>query len=351
MESVFDLGTPLLRCLPPEQAHRATIALLRTSAPFLSPARDDDPRLGMKLLGLSFPNPIGVAAGFDKDGEVPDAILKLGFGFAECGTLTPKPQSGNPKPRLFRLAEDKAVINRLGFNSAGVERAHARLMQRRKRGVVGINLGANKDSPDRIADYLEGMRKLAPLASYIAVNISSPNTPGLRGLQDRADLERLLNALMRVRTQAGLTTPLLLKIAPDLDETALDDIADVCLNAGLDGIIVSNTTVARPDFLKSKYKNETGGLSGAPLFAPSTAVLKKMRARVGEKLVLVGVGGVASGQDAYAKIRAGASLVQLYTALVFQGPGLVRRIKRELLMLLERDGYTNVAAAIGADVR
>jgi len=350
MESILYWGTHLIRLLPPEAAHRATIALLRAGAPLLPDPPADDPCLAMKVLGLSVPNPVGLAAGFDKDGEVPDAMLKLGFGFTECGTITPRPQPGNPKPRLFRLREDLAVINRLGFNSRGMEAAHARLSRRRRRGIVGINLGANKDSADRIADYLEGMRRLAPLASYVTVNISSPNTPGLRGLQDRASLERLLHGLQDVRQETRLATPILLKIAPDLDPHALDEIADVCLKAGIEGIAIGNTTVERPLYLKSKYKNEAGGLSGAPLLALSTEILKAMRARVGAGLILVGVGGVASGADAYAKIRAGASLVQLYSALVFHGPGLVGRIKRELTALLRRDGFSNVTEAVGADL-
>ena len=251
---------------------------------------------------------------------------------------------------MFRLAEDEAVINRLGFNNRGMMQAARRLKRRRVRGIVGINVGANRDSSDRIADYLAGFLCLAPYASYVAVNVSSPNTPGLRGLQDRDQLESLLAGLMDIRAKARSSAPILLKIAPDLEPGALDDIAAVSLHAGIEGIIVSNTTTARPATLKSAFKSEQGGLSGVPLFAPSTATLRAVRERVEGKLVLVGVGGVRSGADAYAKIRAGASLVQLYTALTYHGPGLVTHIKRELVQLLERDGFAHVSHAVGADV-
>jgi dihydroorotate dehydrogenase len=277
-------------------------------------------------------------------------MLRLGFGFAECGTITPRAQVGNPKPRVFRLVEDEAVINRLGFNNGGMMRAARRLKKRRPRGIVGINIGANKDSADMIADYMAAFLCLAPYASYMAVNISSPNTPGLRGLQDRDHLEMLLAGLMDIRAKARSSAPILLKIAPDLDEAALDDIAAVSMHAGIEGLIVSNTTTSRPVSLKSALKQEKGGLSGAPLFDLSTAVLRAMRQRIAGKLTLVGVGGVRSGADAYAKIRAGASLVQLYTALTYHGPGLITKIKRELLQLLERDGFSNVSQAVGVDV-
>lgn len=347
----MDAGAALLRRLPPEAAHRATIRLLRLGSSLLPPAPGDDPRLAVDAFGLHFPNPIGIAAGFDKDGEVPDAMLKLGFGFAECGTVTPRPQSGNPKPRLFRLAEDRAVVNRMGFNNAGMERMAARLSLRARRGILGINIGANKDSEDRIADYRLGFFRMAPFADYVTVNVSSPNTPGLRGLQNRSELERLLGTLTDERARRGWKTPLLLKIAPDIDKTAMDDIAAVALASGIEGLIVSNTTVSRPGTLRSRHAKETGGLSGAPLFAPSTAVLKAMRQRLGTRLTLIGAGGIGSSADVYAKIRAGASLVQLYTALVYKGPGLVARIKQELLRLIARDGYKRAADAIGSDVR
>ncbi len=346
---LMDRGAALLRRLPPEVAHRATLGLLRIAGPFLPPAPASDPRLAVETLGLCFPNPIGLAAGFDKNGEVPNAMLKLGFGFAECGTVTPRPQRGNPRPRLFRLDEDRAVINRMGFNNAGMEKMAARLARRAQRGILGINIGANKDSDNRIADYSLCFRRMAPLADYIAVNISSPNTPGLRGLQNRDALERLVGALAEERARHIRAVPLLLKIAPDIDEKAMDDIASVTLVSGIEGMIVSNTTVARPPTLKSKHAAETGGLSGAPLFAPSTAVLKAMRQRTAAKLTLIGAGGIGSGEEAYAKIRAGANLVQLYTALVYDGPGLIARIMRELLQAIARDGFTTISEAIGRD--
>ena len=346
---MIDAAALVLRLFPAETAHRATVRLTRLFAPLLPAATADDSRLGVEAFGLRFHNPLGLAAGFDKDAEVPDAMAKFGFGFVECGTLTPRPQPGNPRPRLFRLREDGAVINRMGFNNRGVENAATRLARGRRRGILGINIGANKDSADRIADYALGFARLAPLADYVTVNVSSPNTPGLRGLQNRDELQRLLLALTESRARERLRTPLLLKIAPDLEEGALDDIARVVLDSGIEGLIVSNTTIARPASLKSTNAKQSGGLSGKPLFALSTQVLKEMRQRVGARVALVGVGGVSSGADAYAKIRAGASLVQLYTALAYDGPGLVTRIKRELLECLARDGFARVVDAVGAD--
>jgi dihydroorotate dehydrogenase len=343
-----DLSVRILHLLPPELAHRLTVELAARFALFLPRAPNDDPRLAVQALGLSFPNPIGVAAGFDKNARAFRAMLKMGFGHMECGTVTPLPQPGNPRPRLYRLSEDGAVINRMGFDNDGMERVGERLARRRK-GIVGINIGANKDSASRIADYRTCFVRLSPHADYVAVNVSSPNTPGLRGLQDREQLRALLATLVEAR--AGKAVPLLLKIAPDLDEHALDDIAAEVLAAGIEGLIVTNTTIARPPWLKSRYAQETGGLSGKPLFKPSTWVLAEMRKRVGTKLVLVGVGGIASGADAYAKIRAGATLVQLYTALVYEGAGLLKRIKRELLECLARDGFSSVSNAVGADVK
>jgi dihydroorotate dehydrogenase len=348
---LMDAGAALLRSLPPETAHRATLGLLRLSAPFLPRAAPDDARLGVTALGLNFPNPIGLAAGFDKDAEVPDAMLKLGFGFVECGSITPRAQIGNPRPRLFRLTDDRAVINRMGFNNRGMDRAATRLARRARKGILGINIGANKDSTDRIADYRLAFERLAPFADYIAINVSSPNTPGLRGLQNKDELARLLGLLTETRATIGHTLPLLLKIAPDIDETAMDDIANAALTFGIEGLIVGNTTISRPDSLKSAHAGETGGLSGRPLFDLSTNVLRAMRARTGAKLVLVGVGGVSSGQEAYAKIRAGASLVQLYTALAFRGPGLITDIKRDLHALLISDRFDTISQAIGADSR
>jgi dihydroorotate dehydrogenase len=345
---MIDLGAGLLRQLPAESAHRATLALAGAVGPLLPTPPPDDPRLAVTAFGLCFPNPIGLAAGFDKNAEVSAAMAKFGFGFVECGTVTPRPQAGNLRPRLFRLSEDAAVINRMGFNNDGMAAAARNLHRRKGRGIVGINIGANKDSEDRVRDYENAFATLAPLADYVAVNVSSPNTPGLRGLQNRDELARLLGRLLAAR--GGGKIPILLKIAPDLDDHALDDIAEVVRVSGIEGLIVSNTTIARP-VLKSRHAEEAGGLSGRPLLEPSTCVLAQMHQRLNGAVTLVGVGGVASGADAYAKIRAGATLVQLYTALVFRGPGLVARIKRELLACLARDGFATLGAAVGTDVK
>jgi dihydroorotate dehydrogenase len=345
-----DAGAALMRLLPPETAHRVTLGLLERTGAFFPAAERDDPRLGIDVLGLHFPNPIGLAAGFDKDGRVPDAMAKFGFGFVELGTVTPKPQAGNPRPRLFRLGEDRAVVNRMGFNNEGMDAMARRLAARAPGGIVGINVGANKDSADRSADYARAFARLAPFASYVTVNVSSPNTPGLRGLQNKSELAQLLALLAEARAKSGLRVPLLLKIAPDVEPSSADDIAEVSLASGIEGLIVSNTTIARPSSLKSRHAHQSGGLSGAPLFVASTALLRGMRARVGTRLVLVGAGGIVSGADVYAKLRAGASLVQLYTALAYEGPGLIARLKRELLDCLAREGLPDVRAAIGAGV-
>ena len=342
---MIDLGASLLRRLPAETAHRATLVLARAVGPWLPAPASDDARLAVTAFGLSFSNPLGLAAGFDKNADVPDAMARLGFGFVECGTVTPRPQAGNPRPRLFRLAQDGAVINRMGFNNAGMAAAAQNLRARRGRGIVGINIGANKDSADRIADYALCFSELAPLADYVTVNVSSPNTPGLRGLQNREELTRLLDTIIAARSK-GAHKPILLKIAPDLDGHALDEIADVVRGSGIEGLIVSNTTIARPH-LASRHAGEVGGLSGRPLLAPSTLVLGEMHQRLSGAVTLIGVGGISSGEDAYAKIRAGAGLVQLYTALAFQGPGLVARIKRELLACLARDGIAKLTDAVG----
>jgi len=352
VNALFDLGTPLLRLLPPEAAHRASIVALR--AGLAPPAAAPDPEgLGITLWGRRFPNPVGLAAGFDKNAEVPDAMLRFGFGFVETGTVTPRPQPGNPKPRLFRLTEDGALINRLGFNNQGLDAVRARLSARRGRtGLVGANLGKNKDSADAIADYVAGVRALAALASYLVVNVSSPNTPGLRDLQRKASLVALITALKSARAEAMPTDPppLLLKIAPDLSEAERTEIAEAALETGVDGLIIANTTVARPVALRSPHAREAGGLSGKPLFPASTTLVAEMRRLTRGRVPLVGVGGISSGADAYAKIRAGASLVQLYTALVYEGPGLVARITRELAGFLARDGFASIADAVGADV-
>ncbi|OYQ30072.1 dihydroorotate dehydrogenase (quinone) [Sandarakinorhabdus cyanobacteriorum] len=342
--AMFALIKPWLFALDPEVAHNLTLAALKTGLVPRAPA--DDPILATSLAGLALPNPIGLAAGFDKDAEVPDAMLRLGFGFVECGSVCPRPQPGNPQPRLFRLVEDKAVINRFGFNSKGVEFAYARLTARAGRpGVVGINLGANKDSEDRTADYVSGLRALGPHASYVTVNISSPNTPGLRALQDGAALADLIARVMEARGRLGV--PLFVKVAPDQGADDWATIARACIDGGVDGLIVSNTTVSRPA-LASRHAGETGGLSGAPLKPLALAALKRFRAETGGQLPLIAVGGIASGEDAYDRIRAGASAVQLYSALVYEGPGLVTRIKADLAACLRRDGFASVAAAARA---
>ncbi|MAB15099.1 quinone-dependent dihydroorotate dehydrogenase [Parvibaculum sp.] len=343
--NLFPLARPFLGLMDPETAHRNTIRALKLG---LVPAGGADPaELGIDLFGLHFPNPVGIAAGFDKNAEVPDAMLRLGMGFAEIGTVTPRPQAGNPRPRIFRLTHERAVINRLGFNNEGHAAAKGRLEARRGRpGIVGVNIGANKDSEDRIADYETGIRAFEGLASYFTVNISSPNTPGLRALQNKAELETLVTRVLAARAGA---TPVLLKIAPDLTDEELQDIADVAAEKGLDGLIVSNTTIAREGLVQGARAGETGGLSGQPLFGLSTAILRQMYKLTGGRIPLVGVGGIGSGADAYAKIRAGASLVQLYTALVYEGPGLVGAIKRDLTAMLKADGFARVQDAIGQD--
>lgn len=341
---------PLVRNIDAETAHRATLKLLSCAPLPLPLPAPDDPVLRTTLFGRTLPNPVGLAAGFDKNAEVPDAMLKLGFGFVEVGGITPKPQPGNPRPRVFRLAEDRAVINRMGFNNDGLEVAARRLEARRgRKGVVAANLGANKDSADRPGDYAISYERLAPLVDFAVVNVSSPNTPGLRNLQGRDELSALLTRLQPLHDR--LKTPLLVKIAPDLAAEDIADVADLALQFRLDGIVATNTTIARPQTLRSSNRGETGGLSGAPLFEMSTAVLKQLYGIVGGKIPLIGVGGIASGAQAYAKIRAGASAVQLYSALVYEGPGLVTRIKRELAALLKRDGFRSVAEAVGADAR
>jgi dihydroorotate dehydrogenase len=348
---LFPIAAPLLRVLPPETAHRLTLRTLAAGLGGRARAADP-PVLRQRLWSRDFPNPIGIAAGFDKDAEVPDALLRLGFGFVEVGTVTPLPQPGNPRPRVFRLDADRALINRLGFNSGGLDRVIARLRTRAGRGgVVGLNIGRNRDSADALADYRVGVRRGAAVADYLVVNISSPNTPGLRQLQARATLEGLLRELIGARAAARRAVPLLVKIAPDLDPQERADIAAVALDCGIDGIIVSNTTIARPPGLRSPLAHETGGLSGPPLFPLATEVLRDMYRLTRGELPLIGVGGVASADDAYAKIRAGASLVQLYTALVFAGPALLAEIKSGLADRLHRDGFAAVGEAIGADHR
>jgi len=348
----FRFAGPLIRSFDAERAHDLTILALRSGLVPPQP-KDRDPALAQRLFGLDFPNPIGLAAGFDKNAEVPDAMLGQGFGFVEIGTVTPRPQPGNPQPRLFRLVKDRAVINRMGFNNQGRDAVAARLSGRRRQGIVGVNLGKNKDTPaeDAAADYEKGVQTLGPLADYLVINVSSPNTPGLRALQGKEPLAELVARTQAARRALAAPPPLLLKIAPDLEAQDLVDIAEVAEQGGLDGLIVTNTTIARPAGLVSSRRDETGGLSGVPLMAPSTAVLAEMYRLTGGRLPLIGSGGIASGADAYAKIRAGASLVQVYTALIYQGTALVTRIKRELSAALRRDGFATLAEAIGADHR
>lgn len=343
--SVYRLVRPLLFTLEAERAHRLTIAMLghapQPSDPLFTPS------LATSVAGLDFPNPVGIAPGFDKNAQVPDALLRMGFGFAEVGTLTPLPQAGNPRPRLFRLVEDRAVINRMGFNNDGAEAAAVRLARRKaegRGGVVGVNIGANKDSADRIADYAQMTRIMAPLASYLTVNISSPNTPGLRALQDEGALAELLDAVLAARGDAGV--PVFLKLAPDLEPADIDAICRITLDRRIDALIVSNTTISRPP-LRSRHAGEMGGLSGEPLRDLALQRLKDFRSASGGQIPLIGVGGIASAEDAWQRICAGASLVQLYSALVFEGPGLVRRIVDGLATRLRQEGMTHISQAVG----
>ena len=345
---MFAALRPLLFALDPETAHNATLAVLQTG--LVPRSAPDNPILATSLAGLTLPNPIGLAAGFDKDVMVPDSMLRMGFGFVECGSVTPLRQDGNPKPRVFRLVEDRAVINRLGFNNRGLEHAVVRLQARQNRlrrrpGIVGINLGANKDAADRTADYVAGVRATAALASYITVNISSPNTPGLRALQDGAALADLVARVVEAR--GTVAVPLFVKVAPDLEPSDFDTIARIAIDGGVDGLIVSNTTVTRPA-LASRQAGETGGLSGVPLRLLALTALQNFATATNGALPLIAAGGIGSGADAYARIRAGASAVQLYSALIYEGPGLVARIKADLAALLRRDGFTTVAEAVGA---
>lgn len=344
------LAAAALGRLPPETAHRLGIALLRR-APGAPAAAC--PALRVRLWGRAFPGAVGVAAGLDKDGEAFDGLLRRGAGFVEVGTVTPRPQAGNPRPRVFRLRADAALVNRLGFNSAGMAAVARRLERRdRSRGIVGVNIGANRDSRDPLADYAAAFDRLAPLADYVTVNVSSPNTPGLRDWQARDRLAALVDALRARRAAAGLDrpllVPLLVKISPDLTPEAVRGVAGLAVAEGFDGLIVANTTVARPPGLRGARAREAGGLSGAPLFARSTALLADIHRLTRGRVPLVGVGGVASADDAYAKVRAGAVLVQLYTALTYRGPGLLADIARGLAARLAADGFASLAEAVGA---
>jgi dihydroorotate dehydrogenase len=346
------LTRPFLQAIDPEDAHGLTIRMLKYAP--LPKAAADDKRLAARAFGLNFPNPVGVAAGLDKNAEIPDALLRLGFGFVESGTVTPLPQRGNPRPRLFRLEADRGVINRLGFNSQGGKVVLGRLAARAGRGgIVGINIGANRDTRDRIVDYVSMIEKFAPVASYVTINVSSPNTPGLRDLQQEKALDDLLARVIEVRERVARDagpTPVLLKIAPDLSLAELDDVVGVARARRLDGMIVGNTTVTRPASLREMAKaKETGGLSGRPLLPLATRMLAETYVRVEGVFPLIGVGGIDSGAAALGKFRAGASLVQLYSGLVFRGLGLLAEIKAALLAALERDRLTSLAELTGAD--
>ena len=345
--SLYPLIRPLLFRLDAERAHRATIDLLklRTGTGF-TPEPPWTPSLESSVAGLTFPNPVGLAAGFDKDAEVFEQALSLGFGFVEVGTLTPRPQDGNPRPRLFRLVEDRAVINRMGFNNKGQADALRRLKKRyRTRGIVGVNIGANKDSQDRIADYVAGVAAMSPVADYLTVNISSPNTPGLRNLQAGGELLELLQAVRRARTPEG--PPVFLKVAPDLEAGDHERIVRAAADTGIDALIVANTTVSRPA-LSSSYGGEAGGLSGRPLKTLALDQLRQFRAASGGSIPLIAVGGIDSADDAWDRIIAGASLVQLYSALVYEGPGLVRRIAKGVSRKMKEAGFSNLSEAIGS---
>ncbi len=348
---LYTLAGPFLRLMSPEKAHGLAITALKSG---LMPKKDArvDPMLSQDLWGMTFVNPVGLAAGFDKNGEVPDAILDQGFGFTEVGSVTPKAQPGNPQPRLFRLSEDGAVINRMGFNNEGMDAVEARLKARPRRGIVGANLGKNKTQEDAVADYVAGTKTFAPISDYLVVNVSSPNTPGLRALQSKDQLAALLREVLATRDAvvAKGKAPLLLKVAPDLTDEDKADIVAVALETGIDGMIVSNTTIERPASLQSAHKGEGGGLSGQPLFEPSTQVLREIAKQIDGKIPLIGVGGISNADQAYAKIRAGATLVQLYSALVYGGLELVGEINRGLCEHLKRDGFDHISKAIGADL-
>ncbi len=347
MSTLMDaIGRKALFLLDAETAHGLSITALKSGlAP--CPRVPADPRLGVDLAGISLPNPLGMAAGYDKNGEVIDALLALGFGFTEAGSITPRPQPGNPKPRVFRLEKHRGVINRLGFNNEGHEACLKRLAARKPNGVVGINIGANKDSEDRTGDYVEGIARFYRLASYFTVNVSSPNTPGLRNLQAKAALDDLLGRVIAARdaaaADAGHAVPVFLKIAPDLGESDLDDIAQAVTDAGTEGLIVSNTTLSRAGVEDHPAAHEAGGLSGAPLFERSTIVLAKIRQRMGPDFPLVGVGGITDAQSAIAKMEAGANAVQFYSGLVYGGPGLVARMLAGMIDRIERDGAVSIA--------
>ena len=341
-----DFASRAMSAIDPERAHHLTVKALKTG---LGPkANIADPRLACDVAGISFPNPLGLAAGFDKNAEAPAAMLDMGFGFVEVGAVTPRPQPGNDRPRVFRLTEDQAVINRYGFNNEGLDKIAARLAARRRNGIVGVNLGANKDAEDRTQDFVDGLTALAPLVDFLTVNISSPNTPGLRALQDKDALLNLLSRIDEARSSLPERRPVFLKIAPDITDEDKADISAAVRAHSIDGVIVSNTTITRPESLSSSDAAQVGGLSGAPLFEMSTRLLHEFYGVLGKDIPLIGVGGVSSALQAYEKILSGASLVQLYTALVFQGPGLPSKILKTLPDMAASDGFARVADAVGA---
>ncbi|MDT0575442.1 quinone-dependent dihydroorotate dehydrogenase [Croceicoccus sp. F390] len=346
---IYPLARPFVQLLEAERSHRLALAALShlPSSLLASPPRRCA-ALGITVAGLNFPNPVGVAAGFDKNAQVPDALLRCGFGFTEVGSVTPLPQAGNPRPRLFRLTQDQAVINRMGFNNDGAAVVTRRLERRAARsGIVGVNIGANKDSLDRIADYVQMAARMAPYASYLAVNISSPNTPGLRALQDEGALCELLDRINAQGTSAdGHKVPVFLKIAPDLERTDIDAISRIAIDRKLAALMIANTTISRPP-LRSRHAHEAGGLSGTPLRALALARLREFRTATGGAIPLIGIGGVGTAEDAWQRIRAGASLVQLYSAMVYAGPGIAAAITRQLPILMRRDGFTSIAEAVG----
>ena len=353
---MFDFPLFFFQTLSPEVAHSLTIKLLKIKPKFINNSFEDDIKLHQHLWGLDFFNPVGLAAGFDKNAEVVMSLLNMGFGFVEAGTVTPKHQKGNEKPRVFRLSQDEGIINHLGFNNLGIDIVAKKLKKLNlnvlSKGVIGINIGRNKDSTNAIEDYCVGLETLGPLAHYVTINVSSPNTSGLRDLQNRGQIENLVKSLNKIKNnQENLATKaVLFKIAPDMNEEQLRDIALMSLALEVDGLIISNTTIDRPSTLISSNKNEIGGLSGKPLFIKSTLVLKKMYSLTNGQIPLIGVGGISNGVECYEKIKAGASLVQLYTALVYQGPLIVKKIKNEILSCLNTDGFKNIKEVVGINV-
>jgi dihydroorotate dehydrogenase len=342
---LYPLIRPLAFALDAETAHRMTIGALKLLPAHRPP--DFPASLRTRVAGIDFPTPVGLAAGFDKDAEVAEQMLMFGFGFVEVGTLTPLPQGGNPRPRLFRLRKDRAVINRMGFNNEGQPVAYGRLQfDAHFPGIIGVNIGANKDSADRIADYAAGVRAMAPVARYLTINVSSPNTPGLRQLQDEGALKALLEAVNEARPKNG--PPIFLKVAPDLGEGEPDQIVRVAIQHKVDALIIANTTVSRPP-LKSRFRGEQGGLSGAPLKPLALKALRDFRSASAGQIPLIGVGGIATADDAWERIRAVASLVQLYSAMVYEGPHIAARIARGLADRVEREGYANIADAVGTE--